>query len=127
MEKGHLTLEDLKELLRKFVTDRDWQRFHEPKDLALAASIEVAELGEHFLWKDLNEARDYVKDPVNLDGILEEIADVMIYCMNLVNAIERITGKSINLASAVTCKIEKNEKKYPADLYRNKARLDKPR
>ncbi len=126
MEERIETIQDIKERLRRFVADREWERFHEPKDLALAASIEAAELSEHFLWKDKEEARNHVKDPANLNGVLEEIADVMIYCLNMVNAIERINGNTIDLTSAIAKKIEKNEKKYPADVYRNKARLDKP-
>nr|MDO8110692.1 nucleotide pyrophosphohydrolase [Candidatus Sigynarchaeota archaeon] len=119
-------IDALRLLLREFVQEREWERFHEPKDLALAISIESGELSEHFLWKSIDEARDYVKKEGNAAKIVEEIADVMIYSLNLVNALERITGKPIDVGNAIYEKIEKNAKKYPATLYKNKARLDKP-
>jgi len=121
-----INLEDLKATLRDFVAEREWERFHEPKDLALAISIESGELSEHFLWKSVDEAGDYVKNEENAAKIVEEIADVMIYSLNFVNALERITGNPIDIADAILAKIEKNAKKYPAKLYKNKARLDKP-
>ncbi|HME51899.1 MAG TPA: nucleotide pyrophosphohydrolase [Candidatus Lokiarchaeia archaeon] len=121
-----INLEDLKATLQDFVVEREWQRFHEPKDLALAISIENGELSEHFLWKNVEEARDYVKNEDNMAKIVEEIADVMIYSLNLVNALERISETHIDIGEAILAKIEKNAKKYPATLYRNKARLDKP-
>ena len=121
-----INLEDLKATLRDFVAEREWERFHEPKDLALAISIESGELSEHFLWKSVDEAGDYVKNEENAAKIVEEIADVMIYSLNFVNALERITGNPIDIADAILAKIDKNAKKYPATLYKNKARLDKP-
>jgi dCTP diphosphatase len=118
--------EDLKATLREFVAEREWERFHEPKDLALAISIESGELSEHFLWKSVEEALDYVQDEGNLTKIVEELADVVIYSVNFVNALERITGNPIDIGEAILAKIDKNAKKYPATLYKNKARLDKP-
>ena len=118
--------EDLKATLREFVAEREWERFHEPKDLALAISIESGELSEHFLWKSVDEARDYVQDEANQAKIVEEIADIVIYSVNLVNALERFTGNPIDINEAIVAKIAKNAKKYPATLYKNKARLEKP-
>jgi dCTP diphosphatase len=119
-------LETLRESLRRFVAEREWQRFHEPKDLALAISIESGELSEHFLWKGVEEAREYVRNTEHAGKIIEEVADVMIYSLNLVNAMERITGNPIDIAKAIHDKIEKNGRKYPATTYKNKARLEKP-
>jgi NTP pyrophosphatase (non-canonical NTP hydrolase) len=106
--------ESIKQVLREFVADRQWERFHEPKDLALAIGIESGELSEHFLWKTVDEGRDYVQDPEQLSNVLDEIADVMIYCVNFVNALERITGSTIDIPEVILGKIEKNARKYPA-------------
>ncbi|MEX2681165.1 MAG: nucleotide pyrophosphohydrolase [Candidatus Sigynarchaeota archaeon] len=118
-------IDSLRDALRRFVAEREWERFHEPKDLALAISIEAGELSEHFLWKSIDEAREHVRKKEHLDEVIEEIADVMIYSLNLVNAIERITGKRIDIAAAIIDKIGKNAAKYPAAVYKNKARLEK--
>jgi dCTP diphosphatase len=119
-------LDTLRDALRRFVAEREWERFHEPKDLALAISIESGELSEHFLWKGVEEAREYVRKDTNLDKVIEEVADVMIYSLNLVNALERITGKRIDIGKAIIDKVAKNAAKYPAAAYKNKARLEKP-
>ncbi len=119
-------IDDIKENLQKFVAEREWERFHEPKDLALAISIEAGELSEHFLWKDKEEVLEYVRKDVHLDAVIEEVADVMIYSLNLVNALERITGERIDIAKAILDKVGKNAAKYPAGTYKNKARLEKP-
>jgi dCTP diphosphatase len=119
-------IDALRDALRRFVTEREWERFHEPKDLALAISIEAGELSEHFLWKGTDEAREYVRNNGHLNAVIEEVADVMIYSLNLVNALERITGTRIDIGKAILGKVGKNAVKYPAGTYKNKARLEKP-
>ena len=106
--------ESLKQVLREFVADRQWEKYHEPKDLALAIGIESGELSEHFLWKSVEAARDYVQDPEHLSKVLDELADVLIYSVNFVNALERITGSTIDISEVILGKIEKNARKYPA-------------
>ncbi|MHA1369563.1 MAG: nucleotide pyrophosphohydrolase [Promethearchaeota archaeon] len=117
--------DEIKQELTKFVKERNWEKFHTLKDLSLALCIECGELSEHFLWKSLQESEEHVKDDKKLESVLEEIADVMIYCINLVNAIEKITEKEIAIKNMIMKKINKNSVKYPADLYRNIARLEK--
>jgi dCTP diphosphatase len=121
-----MKIDDIKEILQKFVAEREWERFHEPKDLAIAISIEAGELSEHFLWKGNDEAREYLRNKGHLDAVIEEVADVMIYSLNLVNAIERITGSRIDIGKAIIDKVGKNAAKYPAGAYKNKARLEMP-
>ncbi|NMC08151.1 MAG: nucleotide pyrophosphohydrolase [Candidatus Lokiarchaeota archaeon] len=120
------SFEDIKAVLQNFVHEREWERFHEPKDLALAISIESGELSEHFLWKGVDEAREHVRKEKNLEQIIDEVADVMIYSLNMVNALERITGQRIDVEKAILEKVVKNAAKYPAAAYKNKARLEKP-
>jgi len=108
------TVGELRELVAKFVGDRDWEKYHRPKDLAIALSIEAAELLELFLWEQdkggavVGSLAEKAKD---------ELADVMIYCISFANA------QGWDLSDAVKAKVRKNESKYPADKYRGVARL----
>ena len=102
------SIQALKDILRKFRDARDWSQFHDPKNLAEAISIEAGELQEHFLWKNkedvikkLNEDKDFRTE------VGEELADVVIFCINFANA------TNMDISSLVFDKIEKSNKKYP--------------
>jgi NTP pyrophosphatase (non-canonical NTP hydrolase) len=97
-------MEDWKRLqqeLLKFRNERDWEQFHNAKDLALALSIEAAELNELFLWKKADEA--------NLEKVKEELADVLAYALLLAANYE------LDINEIVLRKIVKNGEKYPVD------------
>ena len=96
--------------IRKFRDERDWKKFHDPKNLAVSISIEAAELLELFQWMSGEEATRYAAD--NRERVSEELADVAIYLIELAD----ITG--IDLAQAIEAKLEKNAKKYPVDKSR---------
>ena len=96
------TLERLKKSVVKFRDERDWERYHSPKNLSISISIEASELLELFQWD--NEIED-IED----EELRDEIADIMIYLLYLSD----MTG--IDLAEAVEKKIEKNEERYPKD------------
>ena len=87
-----------------FRDERDWQQFHNPKDLAISLSLEASELLENFQWKTSQEAIDD-----KIDNITDELADVVIYALLLSNELE------INLEQAIKEKIQKNRQKYPVD------------
>jgi dCTP diphosphatase len=108
------TIGELKGLVAEFVKERDWGKYHKPKDLAMALSIEAAELLELFLWE---EQGPDIADEGLAERTKEELADLMIYCLSFVNA------QSWDLSDAVKAKIHKNDAKYPADKYRGVARL----
>jgi NTP pyrophosphatase (non-canonical NTP hydrolase) len=91
----------LQELLIKFRDERDWAQFHNAKDLALAISIEAAELNELFLWKSAEEA--------DIEKIRDELADVIGYSLLLAEKFD------LDVAEIVTKKIKKNGDKYPVD------------
>ena len=93
------TLESIKEKLGEFRDQRDWSQFHNPKDLALAISIEANELLELFLWK---ESKDVDKERVK-----EELADVLSYCLYLAMKFD------LDIFEIVDQKIDLNAKKYP--------------
>ena len=92
--------------IRKFTEDRDWNQFHSPSNLAKSIVIEAAELLECFQWDDDNFDEQHVK---------EELADVMVYCQNLVDKLGFDADEIINM------KMSQNEAKYPVDKARGKA------
>ena len=87
--------------LRKFNQERDWDQFHNGKDLALALSIEAAELNEAFLWKDPKD--------VNVEKVKEELADVFNYAILIADKYD------LNIKQIVLDKIKRNAEKYPVD------------
>lgn len=82
-----------------FIQERDWEQFHNPKDTALALLIEAAELNELFLWKDSSKA--------DLNKIKEELADVLIYSLDLARQF------NLDISEIIKSKIKKNAEKYP--------------
>jgi NTP pyrophosphatase (non-canonical NTP hydrolase) len=87
-----------------FRDERDWQQFHNPKDLALSLSLEASELLEIFQWKTSEKAVEK-----NLDNMKEELADILMYALLFANE----TG--IDLVKAIEQKIQKNNEKYPVE------------
>ena len=104
------TISLFKSEVKKFVENRNWTKYHTPKDLALAISIEAAELSEHFLFKD-RSVEEIVKDKELLSNISDEVADVFIYMMSFVNSL------NIDLTQSFIKKMEKNNKKYPIEEF----------
>ena len=94
-------LEELRQAIAKFTQERDWDQFHNGKDLALALSIEAAELNEAFLWKDASE--------VNIEKVKEELADVFNYAIQIADKYD------LDVKQIVMDKLRKNAEKYPVD------------
>lgn len=94
-------------MVTRFRDKRDWLKFHNPRDLSAAISIEAAELLEVFLWKDTLTAERVKKDKRHLASVKEEMADVAIYLLSLSDVL------GIDLSDAVTAKLNRNAKKYP--------------
>ena len=107
-------LTDLRERLRRFAAERDWQQFHAPKNLAIALSVEAAELLEHFQW--LSEEASRRLSPAELAKVREELADVLLYLVRLADEL------GIDLASAARDKIAHNAAKYPVAKARGTSR-----
>lgn len=102
---------DIKEIMRQivqFTMDRDWDQFHNGKDLALALSIEAAELNEVFLWKK--------PEDVNVDKIKEELADVMNYAFLIADKY------NLDIKEVILSKLDKNAEKYPIDKSKGNAK-----
>ena len=94
-------IEDLKQEIVKFTQERDWDQFHNGKDLALALSIEAAELNEAFLWKDASD--------VNIEKVKEELADIFNY------AILMADKYNLDIKQIILDKLKRNAEKYPVD------------
>ena len=101
--------------IRQFLSERDWEKYHNPKDLAESICIEAAELLQLFQWIKPEESEQFKKDSMKVQRIKEELADVAVYCLSLANKLD------IDLTSAIIDKIEKNKEKYPVDRYKGKA------
>lgn len=106
-------MEELKNKLRDFAKARDWDQFHSPKNLAMALSVEVAELLEIFQWLTQKESIELNADKKN--RVKEEIGDIMIYLTMLANKFD------INLIEVAKEKILTNEKKYPVKIAKGRA------
>ena len=82
---GSTPLECLQRLIRQFVREREWEKFHTPKNVTAAIAIEAAELMEIFQWTDSQESKDLLTRPDVRARVEEELADVLIYCLALAN------------------------------------------
>jgi NTP pyrophosphatase (non-canonical NTP hydrolase) len=115
MNDAQTTIQQLRDLVEEFVSQRNWHRYHAPKNLTMALAIEAAELMEHYQWLDVEESRCEVGQ-VDKTGIANELADVVCYALALANALQ------IDLATAIAEKMEKNREKYPVERYFGKAK-----
>lgn len=91
--------------IRKFIEDRDWDQFHSPSNLAKSICIESAELLECFQWDD-----NY-----DIEHVKEELADVLVYCRNMLDKL------GLDEDEIVNAKMEQNEKKYPVEKAKGKS------
>lgn len=98
---------NIKQAIQKFIKERDWDKYHSPKNLVMALTGEVGELNEIFQWLDEKESYNLPKDVAQHTE--EEIADIAIYLLTLCMKYD------IDLEKAILSKIKKNEKKYPVD------------
>lgn len=105
---------ELRELVRAFVAERDWDQFHTPKNLAVSLCVEAAELLEPFQWLGTGNRDELTA--TQLENIRHEMADVLIYLLRLADKFE------VELATAVREKLELNALKYPAARVRGDAR-----
>jgi len=112
----HSTTElgELQQALRQFAAEREWDRFHSPKNLAMALAGEAGELLAHFQW--LTETESYALNTPAKEAVSEELADVFLYLIRLADRL------SVDLPSAARDKIKKNAEKYPIEKARGNSR-----
>jgi dCTP diphosphatase len=101
--------------VRKFRDAREWRQFHSPKNLSMSIAIEAAELMEHFQWLTTEQAAVLTQagSPAR-QAVMEELADVLIYCFSLADILE------CDVAEIIFDKLAKSAQKYPAEEYRGR-------
>lgn len=103
-----MEIKDIMEQIIQFTEERDWDQFHNGKDLALALSIEASELNEAFLWKKPEE--------VNVEKIKEELADVLNYAFLIAHKYD------LDIKEIILTKLKKNSEKYPISKAKGSAK-----
>jgi len=99
-------LKDLQNRQEQFIDERDWNRFHTPKSLAMAISVESNELMELFQWHDNLPAEAYAEDSEIQDDVKDELADIVIYSLSMASAFD------LDLSEVIKTKLEKNEQRF---------------
>jgi dCTP diphosphatase len=105
---------ELRNRLRTFAQDRDWEQFHSPKNLAMALIAEAAELVEHFQWLTERQSENLPMDKRAL--VADELADVLVYLVRIADKLD------IDLLLAAADKMRRNEAKYPVSVVKGSAR-----
>jgi len=100
-------IQELKDIVSIFVKERNWEEYHNPKNLSMSIAIEASELMEIFQWLNEKESWDIMSSS-EATHVEEELADVMVYCLSLANQL------NIDVSTAIEEKIKKNSIKYPA-------------
>jgi NTP pyrophosphatase (non-canonical NTP hydrolase) len=101
------TISQLRDELQQFVTERDWNKYHTPKNLGMSIAIEAAEMMEHFQWYSSEESIEVIKNPETKELVADELADVLIYCLIMANQAH------IDISSAVRAKMKRNQGRFP--------------
>jgi NTP pyrophosphatase (non-canonical NTP hydrolase) len=109
-------IQELKEKIKKFCDDRDWDQFHNAKELAIAMNIESSELLEHFRWKKDKEVDEMFKDKEKRQKIEDEMADVFYFLLRMSDRY------NIDLSKALETKMKENSAKYPVKKFKGSAK-----
>ena len=104
----------LRDRLRRFAAERDWEQFHTPKNLAMALIAEAAEIVEHFQWLTARESE--ALPPPKRAAVADELADVLVYLVRLADRLD------VDLLAAAAAKMDRNEAKYPVAQVKGSAR-----
>lgn len=109
LNDSQVSVDALRSIVSTFVHERNWEQFHNPKNLAMSLAIEAAELMEHFQWRSLQDSAQVVHQLGERDKIAEEVADCLAYILALANVMQ------LDLATTLAAKMQKNAQKYPID------------
>ena len=108
------TVAELVKLINDFVAEREWQQFHDAKNLSASIAIEAAELMEHFQWLRSDQLDEVRRDPAAMRQVREEVADIAAYLLSFVSRMD------IDLSTSLADKMRKNAEKYPAEKFRRR-------
>lgn len=117
-DDGSTTIADLRSEVENFVTERQWEKFHSPKNISMALSVEASELMEHFQWITAEESLALA--PEKKVEVGEELADVFCYLLAIANSLD------VDVASTFHRKMELNRRKYPIEQIRGRFGHDDP-
>jgi len=112
MPDASTTISELKAHMRRFIHERDWNKYHHPKELAISIAIEAAELMEVFQWDEKMDVGAIRNDRQTMKRIEDEVADVLMYVLSLANRLD------MDLSDAVLAKLAKVRTKYDKDVVR---------
>ena len=105
----------LQKRVREFIQERDWLKFHSPKNISMSIAIEAAELMEHFQWLGADESKELLRDKTKRGEIEDELADIAIYILDFCEHF------GVDLEKSILNKLDKTAKKYPVHLVKGKA------
>ena len=105
----------LQKRVREFIQERDWLKFHSPKNISMSIAIEAAELMEHFQWLGADESKELLRDKTKRGEIEDELADIAIYILDFCEHF------GVDLEKSILSKLDKTAKKYPVHLVKGKA------
>lgn len=111
------SIEELQRLVREFVAEREWEKFHSPRNLASAIAVEAGELLGHFRWLSDTDSAHYVHDEAKRAAVAAELADVMILSLEMASVLR------VDVGGVVRSKLAEIAGKYPAE--RSRGRADK--
>jgi NTP pyrophosphatase (non-canonical NTP hydrolase) len=106
---AHTTVGQLKRLVEEFVDERDWGKYHNAKDVAIAINVEAGELLELFEWVREKDTPFVLQEPAKRQHLGEELADIIMLCLNLASV------SDFDVSSLVEQKMQKNREKYPVE------------
>tara|TARA_Y100000389_G_scaffold200534_1_gene241174 strand:+ start:1068 stop:1418 length:351 start_codon:yes stop_codon:yes gene_type:complete len=109
-----MDINNIQNQLQNFASERDWEQFHTPKNIAMALSVECSELVEIFQW--LNPEESKLPDKMQLELINNEVADIAMYLLRFCDLLD------LNLENAIQEKLVKNAEKYPINLSKGNAK-----
>ncbi len=104
-----VNIHELKQRVKSFCDERDWEQFHDAKELAIALSVEASELLEHFIWKSRDETNERINHPERREEIKDELSDCLYFILRIAQMYD------IDLSSSLVRKLEKNGVKYPSE------------
>ncbi|MBN2101479.1 MAG: nucleotide pyrophosphohydrolase [Candidatus Aenigmarchaeota archaeon] len=109
MEDDTTNITKLKILVKEFCEKRDWDQYHNPKDLSIGIVTEASELLQHFRFKNEEQIKNMLDDEKKNEEITDEVADILYFLLRLAQMYE------IDLSTVLKRKLEKNEQRYPVD------------
>jgi NTP pyrophosphatase (non-canonical NTP hydrolase) len=116
MTDATTTIEQLKDQMRRFVAERDWEQFHDLKNLSMAVAVEAGELMDHFRWVDNKAAAGVMEGAAQAAAVRHEVADVFLLLLDFA------IMANIDLAAAAVEKLELNRRKYPVATAKGSSR-----